>query len=183
MDVQAMVQDWQKFYKKVFNLDLDLSKVRIPEHQEGIDRLLIITNITLEELYAKCKELFPCWKTDKDLDGIVTWNERDSKDGPYAIWIRDVQEADEELKNLSANDIKKKGITTETLAERFIHELKFYDETGKHLDIKSITLCMGSRYDDGFVPLIRWYIDGLGVRRYPPANAYSSLRARQAVSS
>ena len=131
----------------------DFASLTIPVCPSDGWRLLIIADIPLEEFYAKCKELFLCWFwTDDNFNTIVTWNERDTKNGPYAIWVKDNVEADEELKNLSATDIKEKGIATETLADRLIHELKFFTESGKHLDMKNMTLCAGSLDSFGVVP-------------------------------
>ena len=181
-----IVTGWEVFYKKLFRKECDFSNVIIPEKPSvGRWRLLIVYYITLELLYAKCKELFKCWRwTDDNLDMRVAWNERDAKNGAYAIWVRDEVEADEEFKNLSANDIKEKGVTTETLAERLIHELKFFDETGKHLDIDNVTLCSGSRCGGGGVPHVSWdsYDDKLDVGRYNPDFSLGVLRSRQAVS-
>jgi hypothetical protein len=173
------------FYKKFFGKEYDFSNIFIPEKPNvGHWRLLIIADLTLEQLYAKCKELFPCWRwTDENLDKKVVWNERNAKNGAYAIWVKDEVEADEELKNISANSIKERKITAETLAERLIHELKFFDETGKHLDIKNVTLCSGSRYDDGFVPDVDWDDDSrLSVDWYYPDFTNDDLRSRQVVS-
>ena len=181
------ILDWQNFYERVFNLNIDLGANVIPARPEqGKWRLLFIANISLEDLYAKCNKLFNCWRwTESNFDQIVTQNERAVRfNSGYAIWVKDEVEADEDLKNLSANDIKGKGIATETLAERLIHELKFFDETGKHLDIDNVTLCSGSRYGDGDVPSVYWdsYDGRMSVRRYSPGNAYGLLRSRQVVS-
>jgi len=177
---------WEGFYKKFFGKEYDFSDVVIPERPNvGRWRLLIIADLTLEQLYAKCKEQFKCWRwTDDDLDKKVAWNERDAKNGAYAIWVKDETEADENLKDLSANDIKSKGITTETLAEHLIHELKYFDETGEHLDIKNVTLCAGSRYGDGYVPSVDWHssLDRMDVDRYYPDSADGHRRSRQTVS-
>lgn len=185
-DYSELIAEWEAFYKKFFGKDCDFSNVVIPEKPRvGRWRLLIIYFVTLELLYAKCKKLFKCWRwTDDDLDEKVVWNERDAKNGAYAIWVRDEAEADEELKNLSANDVKGKGITTETFAERLIHELKFFDETGKYLDIKNVTLCAGSRCDDGGALDVGWGCGGGGlvVHWCPPGYAAGNLRSRQTVS-
>jgi hypothetical protein len=180
-----LIVEWQALYKKLFGKEYDLSNVIVPERpSEGRWRLLIIADLTLEQLYAKCKERFKCWRwMNDDLDKKVTWNERDAKNGAYAIWVKDEVEADEELKNLSANNIKAKSIITETLAERLIYELKFFDETGSHLDINSWTLCTGSRYDDGNVPYVFWNSgDELCVDWCYPDDARGVLRSRQVVS-
>ena len=180
------ISSWENFYRDYFGLNIDLSVVSVSKKPiEGKWRLLVIADITLETLYAKCKGLFPCWLwTNDNLDKKVIYNERDAKNGAYAIWARDEVEADEKYKNLSANQIKGMNIKTETLAERLIHELKHFKETGKHLDIKNITLCSGSRYSDGSVPFVDWSDDDkLYVYWYFPDDSSDNLRAREAVSN
>jgi len=178
-----MVLEWEQFYLKHFQKAYDFSQLLISDCPGENMRLLIITDLLLEQLYAKCKELFSCWRwTDEDLDKNVVWNERDAKGGAYAIWVKNEVEADEQLKNISANDIKVLGTTTEALAERLLHELKFFDESGNHLDIKNWTLCAGSRCAGGFVPNVYWSDGKLNVDRCRPVLADGGLRSRQVVS-
>ena len=181
-----VLAEWQVFYKKLFGIDCDFSNLIIPEKPgSGRWRLLTIANIKLETLYAKCEEYFPCRRwTDDNLDKIVIKNERDARNGAYAIWVKDAPEADEDLGNFSARKIKDEGILTETLTERLIHELLFFNETGDHLDTRTITLCSGSRFFNGLVPIVhcrdgiyKMYIDC----DYPD-EAANSLRSRQVVS-
>ena len=49
------------------------------------------------------------------------------------------------------------------LLERIIFEIKYFSETGKHLDIKGLTFCSGSRYSDGDVPSAGWALDEFWV--------------------
>ena len=183
LDILALLVDWQNFYNELFGIETDFSDLQIPEKQEGFDRLIIVAKeMTPQLLYDKCKELFLCWKwTNKNLDKIVK-SERIAKNGAYAIWVRNRVEADEELKNLSADDLKKKNISGITLEERLIHELKYFKETGKHLDRDNITLCAGSRYSDGDVPDVYWYIGELKLRWDSSDFRSDDLRARRAVS-
>jgi len=179
--VSGLLSDWQKFYREVFGVELDLSSIHIPERRDGFDRLLVIAQgMTPNRIYAKCAELFRCWKYLDNLDEITS--DRDPKNGAYAIWVRDRQEVDEELKNLSANDLKAKNITTETLPERLIHELKFFKEAGKHLDEKNWTLCAGSRGPGGNIPYVRWDGGGMGVYWCDPDGRFDYFRARAVVS-
>lgn len=184
VDIPTMLAGWRSFYHKFFNLDLDFSGVRIPPHQPGFDRLIVVAQgLTHNQVYEACVQRFPCWRYTDDLDKATQGlHKRDPKNGSYAIWVRDRIEADEELKNLSANQIKEKGITTETLLERLIHELKYWNETGQHLDVNNITLCSGSRYRDGIVPYARWGGDKFRVDWYYPDSSSDVLRSRQAVS-
>jgi len=177
------LSDWQQFYQDIFGIETDFSNLEIPERQEGFDRLIVVAQgITPQWLYDKCKELFSCWNwTDKDLDK-VTESERNAKDAAYAVWFRNRVEADEELKNLSYNDLKEQEIPGITLEERFIYELKYFKETGEHLDVRNVTLCSGSRYSVGRVPHVGWHDGRLGVYWYALGCSYGSLRSRQAVS-
>jgi hypothetical protein len=181
--------EWKSFYRNVFGIRVDFSKLDIPEKLEGFDRLLIITEgMTPQRLFNKCVELFPSWKwTDSDLDKIVNSDRAAENDvhGAYAVWVRDRVEADEELKNLSANQLKERGVSGITLEERLIYELKYFNETGKHLDINNVTLCSGSRCDDGFVPSVRFYSNVRWVFVYwtNPGDRDGGLRSRQTVSA
>ena len=181
--VLTEITDWQQFYHDLFGLEIDLLGLSVPAKKKGFDRLVIVAQgMTLQRLYDNCVKLCPCWKwTDDDLDKIVQ-SERTAKDGTYAVWFRDVVEADEELKNLSANDLKEKGIPGITLEERLLMELKYFKETGNHLDIKSWTLCSGSRCSGGGVPGVGWSSGMLMVDWYHPVNANGDLRSRRAVS-
>jgi len=180
----GFITEWQNFYRNVFGIKADFTNLRIPEKSQGFDRLIIMAQgITPQRIYDKCAELFPVWKwTDENLDKIVT-SDRLAKNDAYAVWVRDRVEADEELKNLSANDLKRQNIVGITLEERLVYELKYFKEAGKHLDINNVTLCSGSHYSDGYVPIVHWHAYGkLHVNCYHPGNADGSLRARQAVS-
>lgn len=175
------VAEWQEFYRDVFGgMDVDFSDLQIPEKQEGFDRLIVMAQgISAKQAYDKCKKLFPCRKWDEALE---VESDRKATEGAYAIWVRGRVEADEELKNLSANDLEKRAIPGITLEERLIFELKWFKETEKHLDVESWTLCAGSRCPGGDVPGVSWGGDELFVFRCLPSGASSRLRPRQVVS-
>ena len=177
--------DWQEFYRNLFGLEVDLSGLVVPAKKKGFDRLIVVApGMTPQRLYDKCAELFTCWKwTNEDLDKIVR-SERTAKDGAYAVWFRDTVEADEDLKNLSANYLKERDIPGITLEERFLMELKYFKETSSHLDIVNWTLCSGSRCSGGSVPGVLWrpYGRRLSVRWCFPEDSGPSLRSRRAVS-
>lgn len=180
-------RDWEKFYKDNFNLTMDFSDVRIPKCPGPGWRLIIIAmGIGPELALQVSKQIFgKAWKYyDAPLDDVITRNERSNKDGIYAIWVRDGQEADEVHRNKSANQIEAEKLLTETGLERLVHGLKYFRETEKHLDVKTITLCSGSRYIGGLVPRVRWHghYDGLDVYGCSPGHANDNLRAREVVS-
>ena len=69
-----------------------------------------------------------------------------------------------------------------TLLERLLFELKYFRESGKHLDIKNITLCSASRNTDGGVPGVDFYGSEVRVGKCNPGYAHADLRAREVVS-
>jgi len=176
------VADWESFLYKYFEMKLNLFGLAVPDYKEGFDRVIVVPHgLMINRAVEVCRRKFSVYTYRDDMDGNVTVNDR-MPTSLYAIRIRDRVEADEELKNLSAEDLVTRDIAGITLLERLIFELKYYEETGKHLDLHNWTLCSGSRHYDGYVPLVGWHGGKLGVDWYRPRDAYSGLRAREVVS-
>ena len=183
-DSQAIRNYWQKFYKDNFSIQPTLSKLEIPEPRECFSwHIVTLEEVTEQMLYDKCKGLFPCWKwTDKNesLNDVLKLD-RTSK-GTHVALFRNRQEADEELKNLSADRLEEKGIIGNTLKQRLIMELDYFLRTGRHLDIDNATLCVGSRYSDGVVPYVRFRDDRMRVDRGRSRRSRWALALSSAVS-
>jgi len=176
-------EEWQEFYTRVLGLTVDLSEVKIPDDEPGFDRVLLIPEgLTMNQVITACRKRFKVYTYVDDLDRDVPTNDRSPKSGAYAIRLRDRREADEELKNLSANALSERNIKGITLLERLVLELKHHYETGEHLDVENVTLCSGSRHSGGYVPRVYWYDGRLCVDWYHPGDAYGYLRSRAAVS-
>ncbi|HAT74806.1 MAG TPA: hypothetical protein DCS28_02095 [Candidatus Moranbacteria bacterium] len=173
----------QKFYQKVFGESQDFSEVRIPEKPEGDWWLIVLVKgMTPEELFQRCREKFGAWKwTNKSLDEIIV-SDRTAKDGHYAIWVKANIEADEEFKNLFANQLKAQNHKGITLEERLVLELFYFWRTKKHLDNQNWTLCAGSRYSDGDIPYVSWNDGRMDVYRCYPDSVHDHLRSRRVVS-
>jgi hypothetical protein len=182
--VKRAIGEWQVSYRDVCNFTCDISGLHIPAPREGFTRLIIVAQgMDPQRAFSQCNQLFPAWKyTEDSLDTAVPTNDRDPKNGSYAIWMRDRVEADEELANKSANDLKQEKISGNTLLERLLLELKYFGETGKHLDINNVTACTGSRYSDGRVPRVYWGGVRLRVDWDSVGNRYPSWRSREVVS-
>ncbi|MEK7138056.1 MAG: hypothetical protein AAB787_00965 [Patescibacteria group bacterium] len=180
-----VIAEWTAFYKKL-NIEVDLTGLVLPDYEKGHDRLIVIPKgLTLNQVWAACQKVFggKIWSAyGDDLDSSVPTNDRVPTTS-YAIRVRERVEADEELKNLSANDLKKKKIDGVTLLERLVYGLKYFDETGNHLDRENWTLCTGSRDSDGSVPYV-YLSSGGEVRVYwcHPGGSDDGLRARSVVS-
>ena len=177
-----IVADWQKFYNEHFGLTVDFSNVGIPQRPRGNWRLLFIAQgMTMNTAFDRCKKLFAAWQYTDDLDAKITQNVRTSKES-YAVWVLDEVEPDKAYRGKStrqADPDMKIGIT---LLERIILELKYFSETGNHLDIKGVTLCSGSRYSGGGVPSADWSGDKFWVRWCGLGDSYSTGGVRSAVS-
>lgn len=166
-----------------FGVAVDPASVKIPERQAGRDRLIVIPKgLAIKQVVVFLRTMFNVELYVEDLDGDVAKNDRTSAE-TYAIWVGDVVDADEEFKNLSANDLAAKNIPGVTLMERLLHEALYFRETGKHLDVGiwmgnwklcfdshnsearnhdyagMWTLCFGSRSSVGDVPSVAWGCD------------------------
>ncbi len=179
--------DWTEFYREEFGIELDCTNLVIPTKRQGFDRLLVLAaGLSIQQAFDQCRNQFGCWEyTGKSLDQAVPTNDRDPKNGVYAIWVRDRVEADEEHKNRSARQLVEAKVLGITLLERIIYELKYWKETRKHLDIQNYTLCSGSRYSDGSVPSVYWNgsYGKLSVDWYNTDNRNDNLRSREVVAA
>jgi hypothetical protein len=187
-DLGHQIGEWKQFYAEYFGLEDTETLMRdsqVPATKDGFGQIIVVQQgLTLNQVYTVCESKFNCWRYSHDLDASVTQNDRTpTKD--YAIWIRNGRfEADEELKNISANNLSKKKIAGITLLERLLYELFYFWKTKKHLDIKNVTLCNGSRGSSGRVPRVYWDADDREVRvdwSYS-SDSDASLRARAVVS-
>ena len=137
-------------------------------------------NLKTSEIIKKLRKQFSVYVYDEE-------NVDKNFPAPKKATIRTFEpniEADKNLKNLSADDLKEKGIDCVTLRERLIMELQYFKETGKHLDIENITLCAGSRDSDGSVPCVDWrsFYGELYVGGDSPSYWFEVLRSRAVVS-
>ena len=179
--------EWQKFYSDHFKMVADFSGVVVPEKpSEGLWRLLFIPigltlNATLVAMRAKFKVVL--YGYGEDLDNAVPTNTRTTTQA-YAIWVRDGVEPDEKYLGKSTRQADMDGKIGMTLLERLVFEFKFFVETEKHLDLKGLTLCTGSRSSDGDVPYVDFHpsIDKVRVIWCNLVYSHPLSGLRQAVS-
>lgn len=175
----------QAFYSKHFGTIPDFSGIiAISPKPEGNYRLAVVAHgMTPNKAYDACAKLFLCWRYRKDLDEVMEQDVRKT-DKSYAIWLYADPEAEEKFDNKSFNDLEATRHQRLTLTERLLLEIIYFDETGQHLDRKTVTRCDGSRYPEGYVPGVCWndFYDGLDVRGYDPEGRRDNLRSRFALS-
>lgn len=167
----------QKLIELAYELDPDTKLKPLKEDYWTIN---IPKGLTIEQAYKDCQALFSCWRwTDDNFDQIV--NSERTSEKAYSIKVKANIEADENLKNLSADDLKDKSIQGITLLERLVLEKDYFKQTGNHLDVQNITLCSGSRGSGGVVPRVCWGGGKLYVCWYGPDDRSDHLRAREVV--
>lgn len=174
---QKIVKELEKINHKLDMFLMARMKDEPKPVSEDYIKLEMKSHMTPKYLINECKNLFPVWISYYADLGKVT----SERKGNYTVYFKNVQESDEDLKGLSANDIKEKGMKTITLEERLLLEIVYFKETGNHLDVKNITLCAGSRYSDGGVPGADWRDDKFRVFWYNADHASDNIRSRSAV--
>ena len=188
LDYSFILNEWEKYFYKIHQLKVDFSGATIPEADDDNFPWFVCVpeKFSTERAYSGEKQLYSrCKWTNKALDDVLDLSfGRDSWRDPYIVRFHANWEADELLKNFSADIIAEKQINTSTLKEILLLGDFLYWKHKKHLDVQNITLVSGSRYSDGSVPLVYWdsYDGELYVYGYGPGNADSLLRAREVVS-
>ena len=174
---------WQTLYKKRFGADSDFLSLVVPKSRSDFGQLIVVRGLAIEQAFQQCCECFHCRKyTYRMLDNIISSNDRKPKGGAYAIWVRNRIEADKEHRKCSAQYLFQEHIPGITLLERLLLEMKYFRDTEQHLDVENITLCSGSRYEDGGVPGVRWHKGNMEILRLAPDFADEHLRCREVVS-
>lgn len=177
--------NWQEFYKDHFGLTVDFSGVFIPAKPTGGSwRLIFIPQgLTLNATIVAMRKIFKVWVYNEDLDGTVTTNTRTSVKS-YVVWVRVGDEPDAEYLGKSTRIADMEGKIGVTLLERLLFGLKHFTETNKHLDVKGVTFCTGSRNAVGSVPGVCWGAGRgeVGVGWYGVGKADAVYGLRQAVS-
>jgi hypothetical protein len=158
LDSRYQLESQCQLWKELFGIELDPDSIALPERRPGFERLIVIpAGLTLNRIIEVYRQQFPnvdCYADD--LDQSVIKNDRTNTE-TYAVWIRERVEADEELANLSADNLAERQVAGITLMERLLYGLKYFADTGNYLDEANWTLCSGSRDSDGLVPIVYWY--------------------------
>lgn len=179
------VVDWRNFYQRALGRKLVFSGISIPKKPAGKWRLLIVPSVSLEEFRSKKKKK-PVFKfcTKQSLDEIIVQNERTAQLGAYALWVKPEMSADDDLRNISADEIRaSRVVATMTSLEAIVYTLKVLDETeeGKKNCLRLSILCSGSRYIDGTVPRVDCFGQVVTVGWQPAKSSFGGQRARKVV--
>ena len=181
--------EWEQFYKKYFQLEVNFSSVRIPVGI-GFKRVAIISyEVTYGRVFEVLRKYF-----EVNLASLRQYSDESSDfqnkpSGGYAIRLHGEQEPDDSYLGVSMEEFIKKGINSTTLFERLICGLKYFDETGQRMDTKYRTICMGSqvtsndsRNDSKVFPYTSWVNSALIIGEcYMSASGFDKPRYRQVI--
>lgn len=181
--------DWCRFYKEFGFIENEEDlKPALPAEKSGFSWLIVIPKgLTMNKVLQVMRTKMDVSSyVGDDLDTNVPTNDRVA-DNDYVVCVRDRIEADEELKNRSANRLSDENVKGITLLERLVLGFFYFWKVGpqedinkSHLDVENSTLCSGSRGSGGGVPSVNWSPDyrKVYIRWYPPGDSNGYLRAR-----
>ncbi len=175
--------DWTRVYKTL-GMNFESGNIAIPT-DPNFWGVYVQKGVTLNKVVAVFRQLgVNVYSYYDDLDSSVTTNDRTPATGSYWVRFKKTVEADPELANKSAENLKAENISGITLLERLLLELGYFLATREHLDVENITLCCGSRYSGGHVPSVYWYAGDrkLIIYWYNPQYRDQFLRTRAVVS-
>lgn len=185
--IDSEIVFWTGLYAVVYDIDArkGLLKLNWPDPNPSFWDMPMVKGLkeTMAQTAIVNWNKFPVGSLYDDLDALVKENDRHPNAGTYGVRFRAFQEADEDQKNISANQHKGKKPPTRgnTLLERQVLETMFFLKSGgDHLDKETITHCIGSRRSDGNVPDAYW-CGKFKVNWCGPGYADARLRARVAV--
>lgn len=139
------LKTWETFYRKYFKIELNVSSLDVPPHKDGYNKLLVIApDLMVDQVYDVCSQNFACKKEfEETLEVAIITNTRNPMNGGYAIWVMEDDSDYEKPSVLAIGSYQ--SMQAETLLERLIHELKFYNETGTFCISNTADVCAGSR--------------------------------------
>lgn len=189
LNVEAFLDDQAKFLKEVFNVGLPgRRKLTLPKPRPGFGWGVVrVPGLSAQRMFDVLTPRFngKTWKWCTNIDEALdpTKEARTTNKGAYGVWCRARREADDEHKKRSANDLTSMGVNCMTEPERIQLEGWFEWKTGGDLDIKNVTLSVGSCYTGGVVPNAYWRSNrGFCVDRCGADVRVDGLRAREVVS-
>lgn len=176
---------WKDIYKEWFWMDLDFSRVEIPAIYNPKKHFLLVvaSGITCKKLVEEMSKRFGVYLQSKNLDAPAINNVRDPKDGAYIILFDRKTEAKEPSGGVLVGKLKEGKREKITLLERLLLEVFYYNETERHLDLSSQTLCTGSQHESNGTPSVYWSptYKELWIHSSTPNYSNNSARSRSVV--
>lgn len=189
MKIQITKNEIRQKFNLPIGIDIEIvgeSLMQAMEINTNEDAYFKITDdgtLKTSEIIEQMKSMFPVWVSSsyENIDEQFPVPKE-----PTTRYFKKTVEPDTDTLGLSVYQTLEKGITQAegiTLRERLLMEIAYFAETGKHLDVKGVTLCSGSRYSDCCVPGVYLYTRGeVGVGWYSLGSSDSKGGIRRAVT-
>ncbi|MDO8183811.1 MAG: hypothetical protein Q7T49_02405 [bacterium] len=139
---------WLKFWRH-FGFKVDYFEPLYPEQWS----IVMPKGLTNTQAFEIRQQMAPSTNYLGNLDKITSVREPDQD---YIVYVAPNMEADQEYRNKSACWVAESQINSTTTRESCALHSRYYAETGKFLNVDSITLDAGSRSADGNVPGSDW---------------------------
>jgi hypothetical protein len=144
-------REWDRFFHRFFKIrDLSSASFGSANNPEFC-KIVVPPGLTVPRASRACSSHFRCRFTfdDLHLDGLRHSRQPEES---YSVTVRNIRDAEDPvLPHFNAGS--KPFIT---LLERLILELKYWSDSGLHLDVARETLCCGSVDAAGLVPALDW---------------------------
>ena len=160
---KLLLAEWVQFYREVLGVEVHFSNLKIPKRIPSFTRLLVVAKgLTLKRILAVSKKHYVVDDSPSgryyfgDLETRGTHDRLPSE--AYAVWVRDQVDPDLKFTDLPPRLLKERGVQGITLLEHLLFHLKYFRETGQHLDSnRNATFCFGSRDAYGSIPCVTCY--------------------------
>ncbi|MFA6273742.1 MAG: hypothetical protein WC662_01130 [Candidatus Paceibacterota bacterium] len=172
----AFHEGWVEFFKK-FGIEIDLAKFLLKPYSEGRDWSIIDPNP---------ESFFYGWEIAKQVmpvvhEYIMVKNIMDVYPYEPVVTVRPLIEAMEEFPNVSTRQSIQRGIKGITFNQYCMLASRIWVDQKIHLDDKSVTICSGSRSEDGNPVRVYWDGGKFQVYNLPLGNSYDNYSVRSAV--
>jgi hypothetical protein len=182
------IEEWIYFYSMTFDLQFDpqkiFSNIVLPKSRRGFDQIMLVPQgLTSGEVFDASTDHFAISSIYEDLNSQVVNNDRDTITS-YALRLRDCQEPVRQNEMMLVKDLKDNDqIDCMTLLERLLYGLKFFIDTGAHLDEKLATFCVGSSDSQEQVPFVSTKNNGqVTIDRASLSSVDPTVLARQVIT-
>ncbi len=148
--IEIKLKEWQEFYKKYFDLEIDVFNVILPDPIKNFDKLIIVVpSLTIGKVFDVMSKHFKCsWTTDK-WDGQWHFKKEDilnyvnSEAKNYAFWVRDSSESDQKYLGKLTDENRQVNCPIENMLEALLHIFKVWDESGEFINSRTnlLTYC------------------------------------------
>lgn len=156
-DADIARREWERFYREVYHLETDLSKVAIPEEEEGFEWLVVVAKELGDNPHNKVRAVHPLETGigfDIDLDTTIESCKRDCSCGSYAVRTPSGMEVDERTHGSVSVDDATCNWNCMTLLEYLLLVGFIFWKTDKTLDVNNWIMCAGTVLKNNVVACI-----------------------------